>query len=197
MDSLNLASKGNPFAPPPAPPAPPAPLAVGGGGGVSGKTGRTGTKRTKSGAGKTKTKAEAEAEAEETPVAAAFVSPLPKPLATPLATALATTFGGRIVTTKRHKGCPHWTSREEPFVCLELPVKRAGGGSGGSGSHGGGGDGGGGNISSILDSLSSYVKGEAMVGANRVYCDECGVKVRLLIGCLGCLGCSGLISYIF
>ena len=57
------------------------------------------------------------------------------------------------------KECPHRYEREQIFLALNLTVK----------SH------------NLVDSLEQFVKGELLEGDNAYYCEECGVKVFLLI----------------
>ncbi|KAG5183595.1 hypothetical protein JKP88DRAFT_316761 [Tribonema minus] len=71
------------------------------------------------------------------------------------AKALANCFGGRLVQEKIPRGCSHRTSREDPFIALELIIR---------------------GKESIQESLAALVEGELMEGDNKVECDKCGTK---------------------
>ena len=65
-------------------------------------------------------------------------------------------FAGRLSNRIYSLSCPHRHSREEPFFILSLPIQ---------------------HHRDIRGSLSEFVKGELLEGANAYWCNDCGGKV--------------------
>lgn len=68
-------------------------------------------------------------------------------------------FGGTYANELICKGCPHYSSRSEPYLAVNLQVK---------------------NKKSIKESLEALIEGEMLDGDNSYYCEKCDKKVPTL-----------------
>ncbi|CAM9145531.1 unnamed protein product [Chrysoparadoxa australica] len=81
--------------------------------------------------------------------------------------ALKQCFGGKLLHQKIPRGCEHTTSRQDPFINLELIIR---------------------GKESIQESLAALTEGELMEGDNKVECEDCGDKKDCIRRtCLGSL----------
>lgn len=71
-------------------------------------------------------------------------------------------FGGTLVHELVGKGCPHKSSRPEPFMCIGLDVN---------------------GKNSVLEGLAAFVSGEMLSGDNAYHCGVCDAKVDTLKRC--------------
>lgn len=75
---------------------------------------------------------------------------------------LKSIFGGAFAQELICKGCPHRSSREEPYLSVNLEIK---------------------NKSNIKEALELFIQGEMLEGDNAYYCERCDKKVDTLKRC--------------